>query len=133
MSIITNENRGQILGGGKAPDESPSVSSAQAAVEIAGPVSSLGVGGGCLEVSPEEYLHRRLDEFRAKVKERRADYSAAKLEKHPLAMWFDGQADAYEHAEIVLESLCERLGFPTERQPPDNDLDETRPRAKDGC
>lgn len=46
MSIISNENRGRILGGAPASPDSPSAASAQAPVETAGPVSSLGVGGG---------------------------------------------------------------------------------------
>lgn len=101
--------------------------SAASTSKIAAPEGALSLTTGSLPVPPKQFLLKTIEDTKARIASYRREQKechAAKL--YAQSSWAEGYADSEEKNLFMLESLRDRLGFSTERQPEENKADGTK-------
>ena len=90
-------------------------------VRVSGPVSALALATGSNPVSPEKFLAILIGDTKYRIETYRREQDACRGAKlFAQSSWAEGYADAEEKTLLMLETLYDRLGFSTERQPESN-------------
>lgn len=102
-------------------------SSASAPSETACQPRSLALATGSNPVSPEKFLAILIGDTKYRIETYRREQDACRDAKlFAQSSWAEGYADSEEKTLLMLETLYDRLGFSTERQPESNAEHEPR-------
>lgn len=89
--------------------------------KLAAPLGALALATGSNPVSPEKFLAILIGDTKYRIETYRREQDACRDAKlFAQSSWAEGYADAEEKTLLMLETLYDRLGFSTERQPESN-------------